>query len=233
MARSTEVVLYANPYGDCSGFTFRSVSELEEKAAKLQARGCEEYEVEFHDGSTADAQLFEALRKSGLVHGGDLETYFDKVVELNDHDKAALFILATNGHYAKDDTLEDMLKVVDDEARCFQGTTEDYAHELLDDIGVENISNLDAYFDYDAFGQAMEYDLDESDEGDKYYLDLAPRDRANEYVDSMGGVEELGKKIIAEYFDYEAFARDLDMNGETVEFQFGGATWVLTNASSL
>ncbi len=228
-----DVILFANPFGDCAGFTFRSVEELTTKAEKLKARGCEEYEVEFHDGNKADSQLFEALRKAGLVWGGNLETYFDTVVDLNEHDKAALFILATNGHYAKDDTLEDVLKVVDDEARCFQGDTEDYARELVSDIGVEGISNNEAYFDYEAFGNAMEYDLDESEEGDKFYLDMPPRERAEEYIDQMGGVKELGKKQIEEYFDYEALARDLDMGGDTVEFEFGGQTWVLTNANSL
>lgn len=46
-----------------------------------------------------------------------------------------------------------------------------------------------------------------------------------EYIDSMGGPAELGKETLQNYFDYEAFARDMNYNGEVVEFTFAGTTY--------
>jgi hypothetical protein len=34
------------------------------------------------------------------------------------------------------------------------------------------------------------------------------------------------------YIDYDAFARDLECNGELYEFEFNGETWTCTNANS-
>lgn len=226
MARkSDKVVLYANPFGNCKGFTFDSVEQLEERAAKLAKRGCEEYEVEFHDGSKADAELFRWVSERGKGGTAWLELYFDKIVGLNEHDKATLFILLSHG--IKLD-LEEALKTVDDEARSFEGTNEDYAHELIDDIGVENITSPEAYFDYEAFGRDAKMDLDADDENDAHYFDMSDEEYGEQLVDDMG-FDSLGKDLVSRYFDYEKFARDLDLGGDTIEFEFGGKTWVLTN----
>ena len=224
MAKATKVILYANPFGDCKGFTFDSVEQLEERAAKLKARGCEEYEIEFHDGSKADAELFDWVAKRWRGPA-DLSIYFDQVVGLNEHDKATLFILLSHG--IKLD-LEEALQTVDDEARSFEGTNVDYAHELIDDIGIDGINNKEAYFDYETFGRDAKMDLDADSEDDAHYFDMTDEEYGEELVDSMG-FDSLGKDLIARYFDYEKFARDLDLGGDTIEYEFGGSTWVLTN----
>lgn len=229
MARkSDKVVLYANPFGGCKGFTFDSVEQLEERAAKLAKRGCEEYEIEFHDGSKADAELFRWVSERGKGGTAWLELYFDKIVGLNEHDKATLFILLSHG--IKLD-LEEALETVDNEARSFEGTNEDYAREFLDDIGVESVTNADAYFDYESFGRDLKMDMTEDEDDPEYdsRVEMSDQEAGEDFVDSMGGVKELGKETISRYFDYEKFARDLDLGGDTIEFEFGGTTWVLTN----
>lgn len=45
------------------------------------------------------------------------------------------------------------------------------------------------------------------------------------YIDDMGGPAELGKQTLEQYFDYESFARDWELNGDVMEFEFGGTTY--------
>lgn len=46
-----------------------------------------------------------------------------------------------------------------------------------------------------------------------------------QFIDDMGGPSELGKETLEQYFDYEAYARDMNYNGEVVEFEFAGTTY--------
>ena len=48
---------------------------------------------------------------------------------------------------------------------------------------------------------------------------------AEEWVDQMGGVSELGKETQERYFDYASVARDMDMGGDTTEFEYDGKTY--------
>ena len=38
---------------------------------------------------------------------------------------------------------------------------------------------------------------------------------AEDYIDSLGSIEELGKETLNNYFDYEAFGRDIRLNDMT------------------
>jgi antirestriction protein len=48
---------------------------------------------------------------------------------------------------------------------------------------------------------------------------------AEQFIDDMGGPSQLGKETLEMYFDYEAYARDMNYNGDAVEFTFGGTTY--------
>jgi len=48
------------------------------------------------------------------------------------------------------------------------------------------------------------------------------QDYAEELVSSMGGPSGLGKEVQDMYFDMEAYARDMELNGDVREFSFGG-----------
>lgn len=78
---------------------------------------------------------------------------------------------------------------------------------LVDALG-EGISN---YFDYEAFGRDLRFDLDmileglEEEEKEEYY-NMSDEQLADWYIfDILGRVEELGQETLERYFDYEDF----------------------------
>ena len=113
---------------------------------------------------------------------------------------------------------------------------EDFAYNLVDDLGWDSIGkdSLDMYFDYDAFGRDLMYDFHMGDEDNKdvdgnpedpdHYYDNegydmgeyeSERQVAEDYIDNLGGVDQLGTDTARRYFDYEAFARDLFISDYT------------------
>lgn len=51
------------------------------------------------------------------------------------------------------------------------------------------------------------------------------KEYAEAYIDDLGGPAELSKKTLEQYFDYDAFARDLRAGGDVTEFEFAGSTY--------
>jgi len=224
---------YANPYSvSAHGFYFSSPEGYEQKAAKNIDPGSgglvEEYSFDFIDGSDANQKLWSAISGSGGFF--DIERWYEELEGLSLEDKAKLYWLYDNGVLGSKDDLDDALAKLDD-ISLFQGSPKDYAHDLIDDIGVEALSNADYYFDYEKFGRDLAMDMDADDEADAYYLSLSDRKRGEEYVDSMGSVGELGKKTAEMYFDYDALVRDMEAGGDITEFDFDGNEWVVTNAN--
>ena len=218
----SNIVLYANPYDiTAGGFYFTSAEEFEKKfRARLPV---EEYEIDFIDGSSEDAALFEAV---GVYQGPSIERYFDDVVTLDDWEKPALYYVMSV--YGVQD-LDEALVLVRDEVRTMEGTVKDYVENLIDDLGgVGHLAgdSVEMYFDYEMFGRDLGFDLDPDNPDDEYYLNLSDRERGEEYVDSIGGVKELGKEIGERYFDVDSFARDVELNGDATEFTFAGSTYV-------
>jgi len=48
------------------------------------------------------------------------------------------------------------------------------------------------------------------------------KEYAYESVEGQGGPSELGKDTLEMYFDWDSYARDLELNGDVQEFRFGG-----------
>ena len=94
---------------------------------------------------------------------------------------------------------------------------EDYCWQYIDDCGgiSEALSRetLELYFDYESFGRDLKMDLDEEDDWERDLLDKSDYDCGEEYVDSLGGVEELSNDTIENYFNIEGFARDCQYDG--------------------
>lgn len=109
----------------------------------------------------------------------------------------------------------------------------DVAAFFVDNVGWDGVGkeNLEMYFDYDAFGRDLMFDYhigdeDETDaEGnpedpDKYYdndgyeMGVYESDQqvAEDFIDNLGGVDQLSKDTLQMYFDYDAFGRDLLIN---------------------
>ena len=235
MAKHDDVELMAIAYAN-PGFFFRfsSEEEFEEGVKKGLKKGYEEYELDFSDGSREDAQLFRELSDDGMVNQTNLEAYFEEVVPLREDEKAALFWIASNG-VSRD--LDDALREVDRTYRAFHGRVEEYAEELVGDIGIENLNNPDFFFDYEAFGRDLRIsgdlydpDVEDGEDGEEWWADLDDEEIGQTFVDDhMGGLGELGKETIRNYFDMERFARELEMGGDVSSFTFGGSNWVMTN----
>tara|TARA_R110002153_G_scaffold33149_2_gene100019 strand:- start:323 stop:1039 length:717 start_codon:yes stop_codon:yes gene_type:complete len=114
----------------------------------------------------------------------------------------------------------------------------DYAYTLLDEIELSD-DQYEIYFDYDAFGYALDVNGDLSmlildDWEDRYdslleaeavYEEISSmrnEDIAVWYIDMIGDTSDLGKETIKTFFDYKKFARDLEYEGYR---EVGGYIW--------
>ena len=124
---------------------------------------------------------------------------------------------------------------IDDFHEAYQGqfdSPSDFAYDLVDSLGWDGIGsgNLDIYFDYDAFGRDLMFDYHMGDKDNKdadgnpedpdHYYDNDGYDQgeyesdaqvAADFIDGLGGVDQLGIDTMRNYFDYEAFGKDLLM----------------------
>lgn len=226
MGKNGEIVFFANYYSaECKGFYFKTADELEERAKKLAERGCEEYEIEFIDGPSGTEKLWSVVRKIAGDNTSALEVFFDDIVDMSEHDRAAL-VWVIESHGERD--LEEAIEKVKDEVRLFQGTVKDYAYELIDEIGIEGINSPEAYFDYEAFGRDAKMVLDADNEDDAWAFELDDEEYGERLVDDLGW-KGIGKDTRATYFDYDAFARALARSGDVDTIEFAGSEWVVTN----
>lgn len=222
--------VYINPYVDSSkGFYASSKKQYLEGVEKLQRRGIEEYEVDFIDGSSAHAALFKALK----IGPSDVELWFDTIEDLDDDQMAALYHRAELGVDWREDLDEIESRTLDPWPR--EGTVRDYAEQLVDDIGVESVSNPEFYFDFESFGRDLRIsgdleagaeDEEERERLGEHYEGMSDRAIGEEVVDDMyGGVSELPKEVSERYFDYDKLARDMEIGGDVDEFKLGDTTY--------
>jgi len=220
---SEPFTLYANPYDiTAKGWYFHDADDFDRKfKAHLPV---EEYEIDWIDGPEEDRELFEALD----VSQSNVDSFFELIDELSDHDKAALYYLLRYRGMGPGEDLDELLEKVDREVRVREGNSKEYVEDYIDDAGgVGQAFSKDViagYFDYDRFGRDMAYDLDPDDPSSAYYLEMDPGERAEEYIDNIGGLSALGKQA-EDYFDVDAFARDMELNSEIAEFDFAGSTY--------
>ena len=164
-------------------------------------------------------------------HEGGLPTEeeFNKINEyyMMDDDRKEAYEAYVN--YTGDDDFDNFQE-------AYQGhfdSPTDFAYDIVDNLGWEGVGqeNIDMYFDYDSFGRDLMYDYhigdpDNTDsegnpEDPDHYYDNDGYDEgeyesdtqvAENYVDNIGGVDQLGQETMQNYFDYEAFGRDLLIN---------------------
>lgn len=153
---------HAQPYDITgSGFYF---SILEEYETKEKANRCEEFELQFIDGDTGDAELFESLK----INQATLTQWFE-IEGMDEEAKAGIYFLVSDRGASLVDALDQC-----EDCILFQGSIEDYAAEYLEESGI------------------------------------------------MASIPE----DLRGYFDIEAYARDMDMNGQASEFEFNGKKWI-------
>ena len=156
------------------------------------------------------------------------ESEFDKINEyylMDDTEKDAYEAFV---NYTDNDDIDDFHE-------AYQGqfnSASDFAYDLVDSLGWDGIGsdNIDMYFDYDAFGRDLMFDYHMGDKDNKdadgnpedpdHYYDNDGYDMgeyesdaqvAEDFIDGLGGVDQLGIDTMRNYFDYEAFGRDLLM----------------------
>jgi hypothetical protein len=203
MARNSgSTRLHAQPYQDAAGFYFGSTEEFEAGMAKLNKRGIEEVEIQFIDGSKGDAELFAALKLSQV----NVALWFDSIEGLEDHQKATLFHMATNGELYGQELDEVVEQIADNglDEMANQGTLKELVEQWMDDdiIGGEQYVN---YFDYDAFGHDLQVSGDlcgneEDDEAreacEERWEGKSDYDIGYEWLDEVyGGVEQWWTQI--------------------------------------
>jgi antirestriction protein len=237
---SSELTLYANPYDiSARGWYFKSAEEFDRKFAAHQP--VEEYEIDFIDGNDFESELFKSMH----VNQSNVTEYFERIEQIGDmrdHELAAL-------HFALQelsmDDVDEALRLAQDEIRVTEGDAEKYAEDFIDNIGGVGELGEDTremYFDYEKFGRDIRGDLldsrvsdaryearrqgEDEDEAEQEVIDefdsIEDEDLGIDFVRDVG-MESVGNAEF--YFDMEAFARDLKLNGDVTEFEYLGKTW--------
>lgn len=139
--------LFAQPLnGDFMGFSFSTMEQYVERSERLRARGCDEVELSYLDGPSAE------LWAAADVSMANIGLWFDTLDTLDEYQHQALFFLTSYHGYS----LEDALPLIDD-VMTYSGSPEDYAEELIDDMGaLEAVpETLRFYIDYKALSRDM------------------------------------------------------------------------------
>jgi antirestriction protein len=104
----------------------------------------------------------------------------------------------------------------------------DFAYNLVDEAGISNINNLNFYFDYESFGSDERINMGSEEEEEMGYEDMSDEDLGYELVEQMGGLDYLSQQTIEMYFDYNKFARDLEMDYD--EIRMNGNSYIFFNS---
>ena len=164
-------------------------------------------------------------------HEGGLpsEEEFNKINEYYMMDDTEQRAYEAYVNYTDDDDIDNFHEAYEGQF----DSASDFAYDLVDSIGWDGIGSdtLDMYFDYDAFGRDLMFDFHMGDEDNKdaegnpedpdHYYDNEGYDMgeyesddqvARDFIDGLGGVNQLGPDTARNYFDYDAFGRDLLMS---------------------
>ena len=153
--------LFAQPYDiTAQGFYFKTADEYQEKSAKARnASGfpVEEYEIQFIDGESIDAALFEALG----VHQGNSPQFFDACETWDDHQKRKAIIAVGECGYSFDLNTGDP---EDFDVDIYEvDSLRELAEQFVDDGLFGDIpERLQNYLDYDAIARDLGMDYTET-----------------------------------------------------------------------
>ena len=138
---------FAQPYSvDHTGFYFDSLEAFKDGMENLNARGCEEVEIQYIDGECGLSRL----AKAAGIDQATIDLWFDELEDLDTHEVDQLCYLLDRG-FDLDDALSRYEYV-----NIFYGTAADYAQELVEET-TEIPDNLRYYIDYEAIARDMGY----------------------------------------------------------------------------
>ncbi|MES9980938.1 MAG: antirestriction protein ArdA [Candidatus Thiodiazotropha sp. 6PLUC5] len=131
---------------DHTGFYFDSLEAFEEGMEKLEARGCEEVEIQFIDGECGLSKLVSAAG----IDQSTVALWFEELDDLDTLEIDQICFLLDCGH-----DLEDALTRYE-YVNIFHGSAADYAQELIEET-TDIPENLRYYIDYEAIARDMGY----------------------------------------------------------------------------
>lgn len=151
--------LYAQPYDiSATGFYFDTVEEYETKAASNRneyGQPVEEYELQFIDGDSLDAALFEALS----VNQATFAQFIEACDDWDDDQKRKVIIAVGDCGYSFDKTSDpDDFEVDIYEMDSMKELAEHFVDEGLFGEIPDHLAN---YIDYDAIARDLKCDYSE------------------------------------------------------------------------
>ena len=153
--------LFAQPYDiTAQGFYFHTAAEYQEKSAKIK-NDCgfpvEEYEIQFIDGESIDARLFEALG----VHQGNFPQFLEACDEWGEGQKQKVILAVGECGYSFDlkSGDPDDFDVDIYELDSLRALAEHFVDEGLFGKIPEQLQN---YLDYDAMARDLGMDYSEA-----------------------------------------------------------------------
>lgn len=152
----------------------------------------------------------------------EVNEYADALESIVDDDKEEEFKAAMeysgDFHDAVDLVETDSVGKISDESMSNR-MDEAIGYYYVDSMGFNDMSNVENYFDYEAYGRDIRLEYYPMDDGDpetaeEYWCgdERASDEEIGRAVVDQLGWDGVGKENLEHYFDYEAFGRDLQID---------------------
>lgn len=152
----------------------------------------------------------------------DVNEYAESLESIVDDDKEEEFKAAMeysgDFHDAVDLVETDSVVKISDESQSSK-MDEAIGYSYVDSIGFSGLSNVENYFDYEAYGRDIRIEYYPMEAGDpetaeEYWCgdERADDEEIGHAVVNQLGWDGVGKESQERYFDYEAFGRDLQID---------------------
>lgn len=152
----------------------------------------------------------------------EVNEYADALESIVDDDKEEEFKAAMeysgDFHDAVDLVETDSVGKISDESMSNR-MDEAIGYYYVDSMGFNDMSNVENYFDYEAYGRDIRLEYYPMDDGDpetaeEYWCgdERASDEEIGRAVVDQLGWDGVGKENLERYFDYEAFGRDLQID---------------------
>lgn len=232
--------LHAQPYIGAGGFYMKSTEDWEQGYQQGLKRGVEEYEIQFIDGPSYLAELFQALG----VDQSMVELWFDTIQDLPEGEAVAYYAASVYG--TPQDELRQMIEDGEQpDLILYSGNLREVAQEMIDEMDHATLVQraMDGLFDWEAYGNYTENSIGTGADEQSYEawqslvdekdgdLGDAAWELMKDYwgTDSHGGVaksfyQDFDEGQLRDFMNVEQLATDLDIEG--YEISFGGDDYV-------
>ncbi|HBG2116831.1 TPA: antirestriction protein ArdA [Clostridioides difficile] len=180
----------------------------------------EEYEEYFITDYETDIKGLEISEYSNIEQLNELAKELE---ELEEYEIEQLKALLERGYIDFYDMLEGDICRLSDNYTFIQLDyrssldDENLGHSYIEEVycgDLSYIENISYYFDIEAFSRDLRFDKDMiiedlDEESREYYENMTDIEFAEDYIEQLGNIEELGQETLEIYFDYESYGRNL------------------------